>query len=355
MICRTLLLLGAMLLGSVPAMAQEGRPFAGSCLTLGTTQICGSGTAIAGFVSLAFTAPITGAPASVITVNGSGGNSASLSYDSSNNWFKLLNNLGSGLGLEPGGKVFLTAGANHFYTFNTDGAFCADPLSTFGFCWLNTANGSLALRDGGDTANGNITLANLTASGVVTTQSVLAFTATSGSFKYNGVTQLDFNVSNSGHFTFVGPILCSNCEIKSTITGGGFSAAAGGWYYFGGRSVLTSPSDGNLVLSVNAGPGSGFSLLQLGGVTSSFPSIKRSTTILQARLADDSAYAPFEANTIRTATAYTVATLPAAGSAGRRAYVTDQLTTCAVVGAALTGGGAITCPVFDNGTIWVGG
>lgn len=353
MIRRALLLLGALLLGSVPAMAQEGRPFAGSCLTLGTTQICGSGTAIAGFVSLAFTAPITGAPASVITVNGSGGNSASLSYDSSNNWFKLLNNLGSGLGLEPGGKVFLTAGANHFYTFNTDGAFCADPLSTFGFCWLNTANGSLTLRDGGDTANGNITLANLTASGVVTTQSVLAFTATSGSFKYNGVTQLDFNVSNSGHFTFVGPILCSNCEIKSTVSGGGFSAKNDGWFYFNGRSAIQSPADGVIEISNNAV--SDFARLQFGGTTSSFPSIKRSTTILQARLADDSAYAPFEANTIRTATAYTVATLPAAGSAGRRAYVTDQLTTCAVVGAALTGGGAITCPVFDNGTIWVGG
>lgn len=51
----------------------------------------------------------------------------------------------------------------------------------------------------------------------------------------------------------------------------------------------------------------------------------------------------------------TVAGLPAAGTAGRRTYVTDQLTTCAAVGAALVGGGAVTCPVFDNGTTWVGG
>lgn len=50
---------------------------------------------------------------------------------------------------------------------------------------------------------------------------------------------------------------------------------------------------------------------------------------------------------------YTVATLPAA-SAGAVAYVTDQLTTCAAAGAALTGGGAVTCPAFYNGSAWVG-
>ena len=52
---------------------------------------------------------------------------------------------------------------------------------------------------------------------------------------------------------------------------------------------------------------------------------------------------------------YTVATLPAVAGAGERAYVTDQLTTCAITGAALTGGGVLTCPVFYNGAAWVGG
>jgi hypothetical protein len=58
--------------------------------------------------------------------------------------------------------------------------------------------------------------------------------------------------------------------------------------------------------------------------------------------------------TVRASHGYTVATLPAAGTAGRRAYVTDQLTACVAAGAALTGGGAVVCPVFDNGTAWVG-
>lgn len=50
---------------------------------------------------------------------------------------------------------------------------------------------------------------------------------------------------------------------------------------------------------------------------------------------------------------YTVGTLPA-GTVGDTAYVTDQLTAVAAKGAAPTGGGAVTCVVFYNGTAWVG-
>jgi hypothetical protein len=60
-----------------------------------------------------------------------------------------------------------------------------------------------------------------------------------------------------------------------------------------------------------------------------------------------------DAPTLRTDTAYTVATLPAAGTAGRRAYVTDALAPTFL--GAMTGGGAVICPVFDNGTAWVAG
>lgn len=53
--------------------------------------------------------------------------------------------------------------------------------------------------------------------------------------------------------------------------------------------------------------------------------------------------------TIRTA-GYIVATLPA-GTAGQRAYVTDALAPTYL--GALTGGGAVTAPVFYNGAAWV--
>jgi hypothetical protein len=48
--------------------------------------------------------------------------------------------------------------------------------------------------------------------------------------------------------------------------------------------------------------------------------------------------------------AYTVATLPA-GTVGMTAYVTDA--TAPTYLGALTGGGAVTCPVFYNGSAWV--
>ena len=51
--------------------------------------------------------------------------------------------------------------------------------------------------------------------------------------------------------------------------------------------------------------------------------------------------------------AYTVATLPTPGTQGRRSWVTNAL--APVFLAAPTGGGAVVCPVFDNGTAWVVG
>lgn len=56
---------------------------------------------------------------------------------------------------------------------------------------------------------------------------------------------------------------------------------------------------------------------------------------------------------IRGSHGYTVATLPAAGTAGRMAYVTDALTPSFLT--IIVGGGFVVTPVFDNGTNWVGG
>ena len=50
---------------------------------------------------------------------------------------------------------------------------------------------------------------------------------------------------------------------------------------------------------------------------------------------------------------YTVATLPVAGTAGRRAFVSNALTPVAL--SAVVGGGAVTVPVYDNGTSWMVG
>ena len=61
----------------------------------------------------------------------------------------------------------------------------------------------------------------------------------------------------------------------------------------------------------------------------------------------------YNTKTVAVGVAFTVATLPAAGTQGRRAWVTDAVLPTFL--GALTGGGAVVCPVFDNGTAWVSG
>jgi hypothetical protein len=58
------------------------------------------------------------------------------------------------------------------------------------------------------------------------------------------------------------------------------------------RSKIYSLADGNVGL-YNAGESS-FNLLQFGGTTTSFPALKRSSTVLQARLANDSDFCPLQ-------------------------------------------------------------
>lgn len=63
--------------------------------------------------------------------------------------------------------------------------------------------------------------------------------------------------------------------------------------YWASRSRISSPADGQLLLRDSAE--TSFSLLQFGGTTSSFPALKRSSALIQARLADDSLFAQFSA------------------------------------------------------------
>lgn len=61
----------------------------------------------------------------------------------------------------------------------------------------------------------------------------------------------------------------------------------------------------------------------------------------------------YNTKTVAVGSAFTVATLPAAGTQGRRAWVTDALAPTFL--GTMTGGGAVVTPVFDNGTAWVAG
>jgi hypothetical protein len=96
----------------------------------------------------------------------------------------------------------------------------------------------------------------------------------------------------------------------AAITAGGISITAGAGYLTSGRGGTYMYADGSMKMQDNANTGAAF--FALGGTTSSFPALKRSTTTLQARLADDSAYAPIQGK-LTTDTAYTAGVTVASG------------------------------------------
>lgn len=106
-----------------------------------------------------------------------------------------------------------------------------------------------------------------------------------------GVSQ--FSVSRTGALTLLGDIVSSG-SISAVI--GSATIAAGGGYNWNTLSKITSPGDGTIRFTNQAA--NAFTMLQLGGSTSSFPALKRSSATLQARLADDSANAVFNAATL---------------------------------------------------------
>lgn len=159
-----------------------------------------------------------------------------------------------------------------------------------------------------------------------------------------GVTSM-FSVSKAGAVVSAANITAG----LNLLSSGDVSVANGGAWINGTRGTFGYTADGVMRLLDFAG--TSFGRLMFGGTTSSFPAIKRSGTGLEFKLADDSAYAVITASMLRLTPALTVATLPAAGTQGRIAYVTDALAPAFL--AIAVGGGGIITTVFDNGTNWV--
>jgi hypothetical protein len=96
--------------------------------------------------------------------------------------------------------------------------------------------------------------------------------------------------------------------------------------YFGtfGKSIFNSPSDGVMLVTNYAV--TDFNRLQFGGTSASFPALKRSTTTLQARLADDSGYTTIDAQLRAQGTA--PAATGSTGTAGDIRYDADYIYIC---------------------------
>lgn len=98
------------------------------------------------------------------------------------------------------------------------------------------------------------------------------------------------NLSTAGILTV------ASTTIGNSIAANGNIQVAGGANKFawGSSSMLTAPTDGTVLFQNSAA--TGFTALNLGGTTSSFPSLRVNGTVLQAKLADNSAWTTFEAN-----------------------------------------------------------
>ena len=103
--------------------------------------------------------------------------------------------------------------------------------------------------------------------------------------------------------------LTINTSGNTTLTGA-LTIGASSVFSHSGRVLFSSPAIGVYTLQNNTQ--TDFDRLQFGGVTSSFPALKRSTTSLQARLADDSAFTNIQGK-LTTETAYTAGAPTATG------------------------------------------
>ena len=140
-------------------------------------------------------------------------------------------------------------------------------------------------------------------------------------------------------------------HVIGNITAGDFLIGSGNSLSFTSRALIRSPSDGVIILYNSAA--ADFTRLQFGGTTSSFPALKRSSTTLAVRLADDSADAPATASTLQTKTILTVATLATCNGAaeGTMSAVNDALAPAFLV--TVVGGGMVHTAVYCNGSAWV--
>lgn len=187
---------------------------------------------------------------------------------------------GSGLGSQPM-SFWTTSGA---YRFGPD----ANTASTTTGFWLDTEGTSnvLALRNGTSAQtfrlyNTFTDASNYERAKIAWSSNVLQIgTEKAGT---GSARALEFQTDGTTRFTIAtnGQILCSSSlSVVSNLV------------FQGNAAIVGNISSG--VLRLLDGGGSSFNRLQFGGGTASFPSIKRDSTVLQARLANDSDFCPLQ-------------------------------------------------------------
>ena len=177
----------------------------------------------------------------------------------------------------------------------------------------------------------------------------LFISTVAGAVGYNMASGLGVGWTNSAANAVSAPDLILTRRGTANLRLGADDAATAQAQKLSVQSVVASTSNtagADLTITGSQGTGSGVggSIIFQTAAANSGGGATVQNTLANAMVIDS-------VKTVRLGTGYTVATLPAAGTAGRRTYVTDAAALTFL--GALTGGGAVVCPVFDNGTAWV--
>lgn len=130
-----------------------------------------------------------------------------------------------------------------------------------------------------------------------------------GNLQFQTAGTVRWQIDSSGHLLPVadntydigaGAAQARDIYASRYVFAGYFVATGAGAYMFNGRGGVRSSADGVLRLSNDAD--SDFGRLCFGGTTNAYPALKRSSSALLARLADDSGYAGLEGGTIKAHT-----------------------------------------------------
>lgn len=215
--------------------------------------------------------------------------------------------------------------------------------STAGSQFTEGSSGQLTMDASGNlVTTGTATMANVNVTSATTPANGLALSTTNTPVIVAGST---------GILTFSNPSSVRTVAFAGSANEGIYLAGTGGtasiFYSNGSGSFLTGSAVGDTGVMAQSAKN-----LLIGVAGASGPAIYVNTASLVA-IGTTTTAGAFNVNgTIKTQ-GYIVSALPA-GTVGMRSYVTDQLTACVVAGASLTGGGGVTCPVFYNGSAWVG-
>jgi hypothetical protein len=164
------------------------------------------------------------------------------------------------------------------------------------------AAGILAQRNG--TAKQTLRIYNTYTSATVYERAVMDYNGPTPNTLRIGTEFLGAGMAANPVDVVVGGVARISIAAIGTITTSSAAFVIGGDTYLNGVSFAALRGTGAGVALISNTSFSDFNRLQLGGTTSAFPAIKRFTTGLQARLADDSAFTNIQGK-LTTDTAYT--------------------------------------------------